>query len=485
MLTRILIATSDGASQKRLITLLEGVAQDPAVVSTIEQVWEALADRDFDILILERSLVPIAPGELLQGLSSVPDAPGVLVVSREEAPEDRAVLLSAGVVAVLWLGLTDSTLRDALLTVAGRYGKERLGRLGAERAEKRSTLDEFVSASPAMQRFVGVAKRVVQSDSALLILGETGVGKERLARSIHAESRRRTGPFIPVHCGAIPETLLESELFGHEKGAFTGAERPRRGLFELAHKGTVFLDEVGEMPLHLQVKLLRALEDRRIRRLGGERSTEIDVRVMAATNRRLETEVAERRFRSDLYYRLAVVTLTVPPLRERLEDLPTLAQGFLEQSRHKLGRAKLAFHPDALTMLRRHDWPGNVRELINVIERAALMSSGTQILVADLQGDDWSRAEISSSTPGVVEPPAPDDGPDEEATPVASFGEARETVLASFERRYLSRLLTLTKGRVGAAARLAQLNERTLYGMMKRHGIRKEDFRPTRSPASR
>ena len=217
-------------------------------------------------------------------------------------------------------------LLETLRSLVERRRQDGLRRLKAERPEERYSLNDFVLVSPAMQRFVAVARRVVAADSSLLILGETGVGKERLARAIHAESPRARGPFVAVNCGALPEGLLESELFGHERGAFTGAVASRKGHFELAHEGTIFLDEIGEMPLHLQVKLLRVLEERRLQRVGGQRPIAIDVRVMAATNRDLEAEMGAGRFRNDLYYRLAVVTLTLPPLRDRAEDIPDLVE---------------------------------------------------------------------------------------------------------------------------------------------------------------
>jgi DNA-binding NtrC family response regulator len=328
-----------------------------------------------------------------------------------------------------------------------------------------------------MQRFLRLARRVVKGDSALLILGETGVGKERLARSIHSESSRASGPFVTVNCGALPESLLESELFGHEEGAFTGAVRARRGYFELAHRGTIFLDEIGEMALHLQVKLLRVLEDKSIRRVGSEKPIEVDVRIMAATNRDLKREMEDHRFRADLYYRLAVVTLTVPPLRERREDIQELASAFLDRIRRQLGRPVMRFHPDAMEALIRHHWPGNVRELINAIERAVLLAPDNEIRVSDFRsGESFADApEAGHAAPPPAERPRFDEYFDR---PLA---EARERLSSAFEKDYLERTLTLCRGRVGDAARRSGVNERTLYAMMRRHGLRKEDFRRTSS----
>ena len=492
MFTRVLLAIQDEKTRSRIGGLLRDGSSAPLSASSLDDVWEKLTREDFDLLVVHRSLLPRSPREFLGSVQTLPEHPGVIVLAQDDNPKERAELLTSGALAVLGLGLEDSVLGRALVSLAKRQGDEVLERLGAERAEKRSTLDEFVSASPTMQRFLQMARRVVKGDSALLILGETGVGKERLARSIHAESGRSAGPFITVNCGALPETLLESELFGHEEGAFTGATRSRRGYFELAHHGTIFLDEIGEMPLHLQVKLLRALEDRSIRRVGSESPVEVDVRIVAATNRDLKQEMEAKLFRPDLYYRLAVVTLTVPPLRERLEDIPDLAHAFLERSRRGLGRHVTGFLPDAMEALWRHEWPGNVRELINVIERAVLLAPGKQIRLADLRGgDSWTlatdhaHADIDADVDVVPETRTREAEPQWESFLGKPYSVAREELLKAFERDYLLRLLVETRGRIGQTAKRAGINERTLYAMMKRHGLRKEDFREARPVGSR
>jgi DNA-binding NtrC family response regulator len=463
---RVLVGRSDESLGERIATLLASSGIEPDTATGWSSAAEKLAQGDYDLLLLERSLLGENPAASFATLS---EPPPVVVLSREDVPKERAELIAAGSLAVLWLGLEDDVLGAALVSLAKRQKTPRGG--------GRSRLDDFASSSPSMQRFLRLARRVVKGDSALLILGETGVGKERLARSIHSESARDSGPFITVNCGALPESLLESELFGHEEGAFTGAVRARRGYFELAHRGTIFLDEIGEMPLHLQVKLLRVLEDRSIRRVGSERPIEVDVRIMAATNRDLKSEMEERRFRADLYYRLAVVTLTVPPLRERREDIPELARTFLDRIRRQLGRPVTSIHPDAMEALLRHDWPGNVRELINAIERAVLLAPGSEIRWSDFRGGE-SWAAPADRADSVSPPPKPAPFEDYVDRPLA---EAREEVFSAFERSYLERMLTLCRGRVGDAARRSGVNERTLYSMMRRHGLRKEDFRRSSS----
>ena len=334
------------------------------------------------------------------------------------------------------------------------------------------------SASPKMRQLLGLAARVATSDSSLLVVGETGVGKEWLARWIHGRSARSAGPFLAVNCAALPGELVESELFGHERGAFTGAHKLRRGDFELAHRGTLFLDEVAEMPVAAQAKLLRAIQDREIRPVGGERSVPVDVRIVAATNRDPAAAVQSKQLREDLYYRLGVVTLDVPPLRERTEDIPALTEEHFGSLRRRLGRTEVrTVSEPVLRAFGSYPWPGNVRELINVLERAILLSAGPAVTLADLP------AAIAGTARGMGSPV------DERARPCAGWErfwegsfdlplpEARTAVVDEYEREYLRRLLEQTGGRVGEAARLAGVDERTLHNKMRRHRLRKETFR--------
>jgi DNA-binding NtrC family response regulator len=283
-------------------------------------------------------------------------------------------------------------------------------RVHAASPPSESRLRDFASLSPRMQAFMALARKVVDADSSLLLLGETGTGKEWFARAVHKEGPRSAGPFVAVNCGAFPESLFESELFGHEQGAFTGASRAHKGYFEQAEGGTLFLDEIGELPLHLQVKLLRVLEDRRVQRLGAERSFRVDIRLLVATHRDLEREVEAGRFREDLFYRLAVVTLPIPPLRERAEDIPDLFASYLEFFRAALNRPIYGVQKTALEALARYRWPGNVRELINVVERAVLLSPGPEIGLTDLPITISSQAAaafrpLGPLPPGEAQPP--------------------------------------------------------------------------------
>jgi len=326
-----------------------------------------------------------------------------------------------------------------------------------------------------MQELLDLARRVARADSSLLILGETGVGKEWLARAIHAEGARVDGPFIAVNCAAVPESLIESELFGNEKGAFTGSVRTRRGLFELAHGGTLFLDEVADLPIHLQAKLLRVLEERKIRRLGAERMIAIDVRIMAASNRDITQALRDGTFREDLYFRLGVVTLIVPPLRERREDIELLVHSYFERFVRQLGRPGLAIREEALTAMQAYSWPGNVRELINVVERAVLLSPGPEIGVSDLPPALTGPTAAGSAVHVLANQALADE---QSRRP---FKEARRAALLSWEVAYLRALLDRTNGQVGEAARQAGLDPRSLYAKMRQYELRKEDFRPGRT----
>jgi len=476
MLIHLLIAVEPDSFEQRLRGLL--ARQDLLVHSaaaTSQDLLVKLRGRDQDLVLVSRSLLPADPAATIGQIRDLPERPGIIVFENEPDERDRAALLAHDCLAVLSRSLPDDALLKSLDTLIERQRQEAISRIYTEKPEERFSLGDFVSDSPTMQRFVAVARKVVRADSPVLILGETGVGKERLARAIHAEGPRSAAPFVPVHCAALPEGLLESEMFGHEAGAFTGASRARKGYFELAHRGTLLLDEVGEIPPHLQVKLLRALEDRWIQRVGAEKPIKVDVRIIAATNRDVESEIEKGRFRPDLFYRLAVLTLTIPPLRERPEDIEKLALDYLEHFRQQVGRPEIAIEAAALDVLNQYSWPGNVRELINAIEQAVLLCSENRIMVEDLprristtviggaadlllSGKDGAM-RLSDELLGK---PLPD---------------ARAEVVAAFERDYARRLLEATKGRIGDTAKRAGINQRHLYDLMKRHGLRKEDYK--------
>jgi DNA-binding NtrC family response regulator len=437
--------------------------------------WKHLASESFDLVLLRREDLPAFSAHLVSEIRALPDGPEVAVITSDEDPEERAELLTAGCVAVVSEGLGEATLVRTIEALLQRR-REQTERGLDEGGIQPFRLSDYASASAAMRQFLDAARRVVATDTTLLLLGETGVGKEWLARAVHAEGPRAAAPFVAVSCSALPETLLESELFGHTKGAFTGATRARRGYFELAHGGTIFLDEIAELPPHLQVKLLRVLEERRIQPLGSERAIAVDVRILAATNRDLEIEVREKRFRADLFYRLNVVSLTLPPLRERREDIPELLQSYIDHFRARLPSEVAAVHPDALEALSTYDWPGNVRELINFVERAVLMANRSEIMLVDLP-EAIQRCAPRRTAPlprGDLRLGFARDGRRWTERPWRTI---RREVLEEAEYLYLSELLRLCSGRVGEVARRAGMAPRSLFEKMRRYGLRKEDFR--------
>jgi two-component system, NtrC family, response regulator HydG len=297
--------------------------------------------------------------------------------------------------------------------------------------------------SRAMGALVRLAARVAAVDSTVLIVGESGVGKERLARFIHNASPRASGPFVPVNCGALPEALFESELFGHARGAFTGAIHDRPGLFEAADKGTLLLDEVGEVPLPLQVKLLRALQEHEIRRVGENRQRKFNARVIAATNRNLAHDVKERRFRKDLFYRLNVVELSIPPLRERPEDLRGLADTMLARVAAQMKRPITGYSPEALEHILRYPWPGNIRELENVVERACAIATGTLVELAGLPDEVRHHQSLVITS--------------EHVRPLREI--ERDYILAALERNHGNRTLTAQQLKIGPATLFRKLRE--------------------------
>ncbi len=327
-----------------------------------------------------------------------------------------------------------------------------------------ATLTEQMGPSAAVQGIAEHVARVAASNFIVLVLGETGTGKELVAQALHNGSERRTRPLIAVDCGAIPEQLLESELFGHEKGAFTGADRKREGLFQLAQGGTLFLDEISNLPLALQAKLLRVMESREVKPVGGSKPAPLDVRFIAATHDDLVARVRDGTFREDLYFRVAQYTIALPPLRERPDDLSHLARRFLKEASLELHRAVLDFAPEALTVMGEHRWPGNVRELRNVVRLAVLQCQGP-IIQAGL-----ARAMIVQGARPAAAPAAP---------PAASgrpLREIAESAAREAETAAIHRALTATGGNKSAAAKALQTDYKTLHLKMQRYGIKARDF---------
>src|SRR5579862_1205318 len=324
--------------------------------------------------------------------------------------------------------------------------------LEREGTEVRETADitsfeGIIGNSSQIQAVFGTIQKVSSTDASVLIVGESGTGKELVARAIHRRSPRKTGPFVAINCGAIPESLLESELFGHEKGAFTGAHMQRRGRIETAQGGTLFLDEIGDLSVPLQVKLLRFLQEQCIERVGGRQPIQVDTRIVAATNGELKKAIVEGRFREDLYYRLAVVVINLPPLRERENDVRVLASEFLRRAAAKVGKNGLAFDHDALRALNSHSWPGNVRELVNRVKRAVIMADGKRLTVEDLELGELGGMPRATT-----------------------LKEAREAL----EREMIQKMLRKYSGKIAPAAAELGVSRPTLYELMDKLGLKRE-----------
>ena len=370
-----------------------------------------------------------------------PDLPVVILTAHGTIPE-AVDATRRGVFGFLTKPFDSKVLLDTV--------SDALRLSGAPIGEGEEWREGIITRSPAMESLLAQARRVAATDASVCIYGASGTGKELLARVIHRSSRRAAAPFIAVNCGAIPEGLLESELFGHRKGAFTGAIQDRRGLFQAAEGGTLFLDEVGDMPLALQVKLLRAIEERAIRPVGANATIPVDVRILSATHRKIEERISSGEFREDLYYRLNVVRLTLPALAERREDIPLLAGHFLARLGERYGRERIALSPEAVEVLVAAPWPGNVRQLLNVIEQSVALAPADVIPAALV------REALDSATP-----------------PLTPLDEARR----AFEREYLARILKITQGNVTQAARLAGRNRTEFYRLLDRHALQPAMFK--------
>ena len=380
-----------------------------------------------------------------------PSVPVILLTAHGTIP-DAVEATERGVFTYLTKPFDGKALLDKIAQALSLSAPDHVAAKGSHEAWQ----DQIISRSSRMAEVLAEARMVAQTEASVLIRGESGTGKELLAQAIHQAGARANKPFIAVNCGAIPEALLESELFGHMKGAFTDAVANHKGLFQAADGGTLLLDEIGDMPPALQVKLLRVLQERVVRPLGSSQSIPVDVRVISATHRDLEVAMAEGHFRADLYYRLNVVTLTLPPLSERREDIPLLANHFLLKLARKYDKRLSGFAPEALKALTTAAWPGNVRQLYNVVEQVCALLTTPLVPLALVQ-----RALRSPSVQ------------------VLTFAEARQR----FERDYLVGLLKLTDGNVADAARLADRNRTEFYRLMQKHGLTPGHFKADSAPA--
>jgi two-component system response regulator HydG len=446
----VLVVDDDPAHRTMLRTLLTSWGYTIIEADDGSAAIESAKNQAFDLILMDIRMIKVSGLQALREIKAHNPAIPVIMMTAYSSVETAVEALKNGAYDYLTKPLEPDELRIAieramdhrLLREENRLLKESLG----DHFDRRN----IIGRSPAMVRLLETVAQVAPSEATVLIAGESGTGKEMIAGAIHFNSPRKTEPFVKINCAAITETLLESELFGHERGAFTGAHRKKEGRFRQAHGGSLFLDEISEMSLGMQVKLLRVLQEKEITRVGGEEVIEVDVRIIAATNKDLLQEMDQGRFREDLYYRLNVVTLNMPPLRERGEDIPLLAQHFMEMFVKKNNKEIKGFTPQSMDRLLRYDWPGNVRELMNTVERAVVLSSSEYLGEEDLP-------LIQKGLP--VE---------KEITDVDTV--PSDLPLDEVEKTTILKTLESTGGNKSEAARRLGITRRTLHKKLKKYG---------------
>ena len=446
----ILVVDDDAAHRTMLRTLLGGWGYRIEEADDGDSAIQRVQERPYDLILMDIRMVRVSGPEALKQIKAYNPAIPIIIMTAYSSVETAVETLKNGAYDYLTKPLDFDELRLALeramdhtrLREENRQLRERLG----EHFDRRN----LIGRSPAMLRILETVSQVAPSDATVLISGESGTGKEMIAGAVHYNSSRKNGPFVTINCAAITETLLESELFGHEKGAFTGAHRRKEGRFRQAHHGTLFLDEISETSLAMQVKLLRVLQERELTRVGGEEAVPVDVRIIAATNKDLRMAVQEGRFREDLFYRLNVVSLHMPPLRERPEDIALLAQHFLERFAGRNRKTIRGFTPQAMDLLLRYPWPGNVRELMNAVERAVVLARSEVLAEEDVS----PLGEAQGPSGAVEEKSEPDSG---------------GVSLEEMERAAILKTLGETGGNKSEAARRLGITRKTLHKRLKKY----------------
>jgi nitrogen regulation protein NR(I) len=460
----VLIVDDELNIRRVLAAMLKRDGYDVTTAADGEQALAVLQRTPVHVVVTDLVMPRLGGMELLGRVrADYPDIP-VILITAHGTVDSAVAALKAGAFDYVTKPFEQEELRKVIAKAARANDLERRSvHEGAAEGDR----PPLVGASPSMRTIYDMVARVADSPSTVLITGESGTGKELIAKALHRGSSRRDRPLIKVNCAAIPKDLVESELFGYQRGAFTGAVGDKPGRFELADGGTLFLDEIGEIPVEIQVKLLRAIQESEFERVGGIKTIKVDVRLIAATNRELKTLIAEGRFREDLYYRLAVVPIALPPLRERREDIPLLVHHFIEKYDRRLGKSVEGIDDDALQLLVDYAWPGNIRELENLMERSVLFADGPSIHVTSLP-DSLRETGAGAPTPiaavgplGAIAAPSG-----------ASMKEIVRQAQAELERELISRALDETGGNVTRAAKRLQISRKSLQVKMKELGLR-------------
>lgn len=444
----LLVVDDDQNHRETLRTLLEEWGYATVGAASGEAAVALCREQPFDLILMDVRMSGMSGIEATRAIRAYNPAIPIVIMTAYSDVENAVEALKSGAYDYLTKPLAFDALKPALERALDHAALRDEVRVLRDSLSSSFDTRNVIGKSPAMRQLLGMVSAIAPSEATVLITGESGTGKEVAARLIHANSNRRNGPYVAVNCAALSETLLESELFGHEKGAFTGAEKRREGRFLAADKGTIFLDEVGEIPLAMQVKLLRVIQERELQRVGGDQTVKVDVRILAATNRDLRQEVEEGRFRQDLYYRLNVVSLQLPPLRERSEDIPLLAMHFLKMFAERNAKIVKGFTPAAMDRLLKYSWPGNVRELENAVERAVVL----------LIGEYVSEREL---------PPSLTEESEAGKTPKRDFG---NMTLEEIERMAVLDTLEQVGGNKSEAARRLGINRKTLLAKLEGNG---------------
>ena len=446
----ILVVDDDKNLLEILKIRLESANYEVVAVSKEEDATKEMKKRIFDLSIIDQQLPNIDGISLMENLHKINPEMPVIILTAYGSIESAVEAMKRGAFNYLTKPFDPRELLFQVENARKSHGLlleiKRLKGLLKERYDFKN----IVAKSEKMKEVLEKVLLVAKTNSTIAVLGESGTGKELVAKAIHFASERKDKPFVIVHSAAIPETLLESELFGHEKGAFTGAIQSSKGFFAQAHEGTIFLDEIGDMPISIQAKLLRVLQEKQFYPIGAEKPVEVDVRIIVATNRDLEAEVKEGRFREDLFYRVIVIPITIPPLRERRDDILGLVEFFLKEFSHQMKKEVKSITPEAMHKLMLHNWPGNVRELKNTIEYAMTMTPG-EVITEDL----ILRGQSASQEP------------------LIPLKEAKD----AFEKNYVVRLLELTKGNVSKAATFAGKYRADFYNLLKKYNIKPGNFK--------
>ena len=461
MTARVLVVEDERAIQIALSGLLTREGYEVETAGCGEDAVRRLAEAPFDCVLTDLSLGEGITGmEVLNRAKQIRSQTAVIMITAHGSEKIAVEAMKAGAEDYVPKPFDNDEIRVVVARALEHTRLERENRLLLDRIAREVGFEDLVGTGPTMRKVFETVQKVAETDLTVLVRGESGTGKELVAQALHHRSPRSKRPFVAVNCAAISRELVESELFGHEKGAFTGADARRAGRFEAADGGTIFLDEIGDMAPETQAKALRVLQERAFERVGGTKPLAVDVRVVAATHRDLEAEVKQGRFREDLYYRLRVVELEIPPLRERLEDLPLLVSRFLEQVAERLGRETKPISEAAMARLARYPWPGNVRELRNVVEQAAVMSSGDEIAEEDL------RLDAGGGIPGKA--PSPEHA--------ATFTDAKKLAVEGFEREYLLRALRRNGGNISRTAEAIGMVRQSLQQKIRELDLRDEDW---------